>query len=159
MYNYAPLSLNHYFRYSFLSSSENSPQNVAPTNILSTLSSFSLFFAQQPTALWPLFPQLLHCPLKWVFLLFFFLFMLLFSLLSFPQKYDIIWLYLPHLLHVHLNNLPFLYCLISTVFNSITLSTGSGVSWFLFLFNSVLQNKQISIFRLLNEIFDIFTFQ
>ena len=81
----APLSPNHSLIYSSLSSSETSPHNVAPTKRFPESTSFYFFFAQQSTALCPLFPQLLHSPLKLGFLLFLLSFMLSFFLLLFRQ--------------------------------------------------------------------------
>ena len=104
----APLSPNHSLIYSSLSSSETSPHNVAPTKRFPESTSFYFFFAQQSTALCPLFPQLLHSPLKLGFLLFLLSFMLSFFLLLFRQQSDALWPYFPHLLHSPLNKSPFL---------------------------------------------------
>ena len=76
MYDDALLFPNHYLWYSSLESSWTSTQKVDPTKRLLTSLPFYLpLFAQQSTALCPIFPQLLHSPLNSGFL-----FLLLFLL-------------------------------------------------------------------------------
>ena len=66
----SPLSPNDYLMSSSLFSYLTYPQNVAPIKRFPTSFSFSFpFFAQQSIDLWPIFPLLLHSPLKEVFIL------------------------------------------------------------------------------------------
>ena len=152
----APLSPNHYSLSSSLLYYCTSPYNVDPTKRLSESSSFSFpFFSQKSTALCPIFPQLLHSPLKRYFL-FLFLFLLSFPLFPFPYKSVTLWTYFPHLLHLPLKKLTFLlFHLFSPAFNARTFSSSSILSCVSFLFNSVLQNQRIYLFRSLNSIFGI----
>ena len=101
MCNDALLYTRHYLGYYSLSLFETSPQNMAPTNMLSTSSSFSFLLYQPSTTLYSFSHNFLHSLLNQGFLLFLFLF----PLLSFPQKSDALWSYLPHLLHMPLKNL------------------------------------------------------
>ena len=125
---------------------------------LATSSYFSFpLFAQQSTALCPLFPQLLNSILKQGFM-FLLSFLLSFTLLLFTHKSVYLWSYLPHLLNHPYNKFPFLlFRLFSPEFNAITLSSGSIFYCVLFLFNSVFQNRCISFFRSLNAISKIST--
>ena len=129
---------------------------MAPTNTLSTSSSFSItFFSHQSSALWPLSPQLLHSPLKQGFLAVLLLF--LFSFL-FPQQSGALWTYLPHLFHSPLKNLLFLFIhFFYPDFNSRTLSSGSYFSLVFLPLSCVFQNQHISFFRNLNYILAMFT--
>ena len=85
----ALLSTNHSSGYCSFFSSCNYPHNVAPTNRLSTSSSFYVpLFSQQSTSLWPLFSHFLYSMLKRGFLAVLFSFMLSFLFL---QNADALW--------------------------------------------------------------------
>ena len=127
--------------------------------LLTSLSFYFPFFAQQSTALWPIVLQSLHSPLKRRFLAVLLLFMLsLFFLI--PQNYDAVWLYLSQLLHSPLNNLTFLLLLLfSLVFNTRTFSSDSSFSCVFLPFGYIFQNQNISFLKYLDSIFVMLTLQ
>ena len=133
---------------------------MAPTKIFLTSSSFYFpLLAQQPTALWPLFPQLFHFQLKRGFpavLLSF----ILSSLLLFPRHADGLWPYLPHFWHSPLNNFIFLFFhLFPEAFSTITFSYDSVISCVFLPFRFFFQNQRIYSLVYLNSIFEILTLQ
>ena len=123
--NDAPLSPRHYSRYSSLYYSETSLHNLDPKKRSLTSSSLSFFLSQKSTALCHIFPQFLHFQLNREFILFLLSFLFSFALLQFPQQSDALWPYFPHLLHLHLKNLTFLFWFFSAYFNAITFYSSS----------------------------------
>ena len=144
----APLSPNHSYWSSSLSYYWKFPQNVSSKNILLMSSPLSFpFFAQQPADLCHPFSKLLHYLLKRRFLLLL-IFLLLFTSLLFTHQYDNMWPHFPHLIHLPLENLPFLlFHLLSPAFNARTFPSNSIFSCVLFLFISIFQKQYISFFR------------
>ena len=122
-----------------------------------SLSLYFPFYAQQPTDLWRIFPQLLNYSLKRGFLVVLLLFLLSFLLL-FLQQSDALWTCLSLLLHSPLKNFPLLLLLLfSPVFNDRTFSSDSSVSYVFLPFGCVFQNQHVYFLKSLDSIFVMLT--
>ena len=122
--------------------------------LLTSLSFYFPFLSKQSTAMWPLFPQLLHPPLNQGFLEVLLTFMLSFSFF-FPQQSDALWPYLPHLLHLPFKKLFFFFRFFSLAFNARTFYSDSAFYCAFISFRSIFQNQLIYFFEYLNSIFSI----